>query len=106
MKFTIVRRSIQDAEADQVIDLARMGMARKLIAEEVYDSDTKGEPSQSSLMRVHHILSYWGVGVKEYRNGKNKEGRAVIAALRRGANILVAIRAASKEVASALRQTG
>ncbi len=107
MKFKLVRRSIPEAEADQVIDLANMGMSRKLIAREVYGgADSEGEPTHSSLMRVHHILSTWGVGVTTYRNGGNKEGRAVIAAIRREANILDSIRAAQKEVTTALSKTG
>lgn len=106
MKFKIVPRSVQDAEADQVIDLADMGMARKLIAKEVYGSDSKGEPSHSSLMRIQHILSYWGVGVTAYRNGKNKHGKAVIAAIRREGDVLGSIRAAQKEVAALVRKTG
>lgn len=106
MKFKLVRRSIQDQEADHVIDLANMGMSRKLIAKEVYGADSAGEASHSSLMRVHHILSSWQVRVSDYRNGKNKQGRAVIAAIRREADVLESIRAAQKEVSQALRKIG
>lgn len=106
MRFTLVRRSIKEAEADQVIALADAGMSRKLIAQEVYGSDSKGKPLRSSLARVHHILYAWGVGVTAYRNGQNKHGRAIIAAIRREADVLGAIRAAGKEVAALVRKTG
>lgn len=106
MKFKLIKRSIQDHEADQVIDLANVGMSRKLIAKEVYGSNSKGQPSDSSIIRVSHILSTWGVGVTAYRNGANKYGKAMIAAIRREANVLSCIRAASKEVAALVRKTG
>jgi len=102
MKFKLIARSIQDHEADHVIDLGSMGMSRKLIASEVYGSNKKGECTHSSLMRVHHILRDYGIRVTDYRNGRNKEGKAVIAAIRREAEILPAIRAAQKVVATAM----
>lgn len=105
MKIKIVKRSISDAEADQVIDLANWGMSRKLIAREVYGSDAQGEPSHS-LMRVHHILRDYGIRVTDYRNGRNPNGRAMISAIRREANVIESIRAASKEVAMLARKTG
>ena len=107
MKFKIVRRSINEEEADQVIDLANWGMSRKLIAMEVYGTDSgSNEPHDSSLMRVNHILHDYGVRVTDYRNGRNKYGKATIAAIRREANILDSIRAAQKEVATQIRKTG
>ncbi len=108
MKFKIVRHhSIKEEEADQVIDLANWGMARKLIAIEVYGSTAIGEPTQGSLMRVHHILRDYGIRVTDYRNGRNRYGKATIAAIRREADVLGSIRAAQKEVAAALvRKTG
>ena len=107
MKFKIVRRSIQDQEIDHVLDLADMGFARKLIAKTVYGSDKNGEPTRGSLMRVHHILASWGIGVTSYRNGENDHGKAVIAAVRREADIIKAIRAAGKDVVATMtRKTG
>ena len=106
MKFIIVRRSIKDGEADQVLDLAAWGMSRKLIANEVYGTTANGEPTQGSLMRVHHILRDYGGRVTDYRNGRNQNGRGMIAAVRREADILAAIRAAQKEVATLVRKTG
>lgn len=106
MKFKLVRRSINEAEADQVLNLAAWGMSRKLIANEVYGTMTNGEPTQGSLMRVHHILRDYGGRVTDYRNGKNQNGRGVIAAIRREADILPAIRAAQKEVAALVRKIG
>jgi len=102
MKFKIVRRSIQSQEAEQVLDLADMGLSRKLIAKEVYGTDKSGEPTRGSLMRIHHILASWGVGVTSYRNGENKHGKAVISAIRREADIIVAIRAAGKDVVATM----
>lgn len=106
MKFKIVRRSIKDEEAEQVLDLADWGMSRKLIAKEVYGSTASGEPTQGSLMRVHTILGVYGIRVTDYRNGRNQQGRAVISAIRREANVLESIRTATKEVATLARKTG
>lgn len=107
MKFKLIKRSIQDQEVDQVLDLADMGMSRKCIASEVYGTTEVGTPTASSLMRVHHILRDYGYRVTDYRNGRNKHGKAVIAAIRRDANVLESIRAAQKEVKTALtRKTG
>lgn len=106
MKIKIMKRSITEAEADQVIDLAAWGMSRKLIATEVYGSDAKGEATHSSMMRVHHILRDYGIRVTDYRNGRNQNGRAMISAIRRETNVLESIRAASKEVAMLARKTG
>lgn len=106
MKFKIVRRSIQDEEADRVLDLASWGMSRKLIAKEVYGATATGEPTAGSMMRVHHILRGYGIRVTDYRNGKNQEGRAMITAIRRESNILDSIRAAQKEVAALARKIG
>lgn len=106
MKFKLVQRSIQDAEADQILDLANWGMSRKLIAKEVYGTMANGEPTQGSLMRVHHILRDYGTRVTDYRNGQNRQGKAMIYAIRREAEVLDAIRAAQKEVATLVRKTG
>ena len=96
MKFKIVRRSIQEEEVDQVIELANWGMSRKLIAKEVYRSTANGEPTQGSLIRVRYILQDYEIRVTDYRNGRNKQGKALIGAIRREAHILDSIRAASR----------
>ncbi len=106
MKFKIVRRSIRDEEVDQVIELANWGMSRKLIAKEVYGSTANREPTQGSLMRVHYILRDYEIRVTDYRNGRNKQGRALISAIRREAQVLDSIRAASKNMAALARKTG
>jgi hypothetical protein len=104
-KFKLIRRTIDDTEADHVLELAHAGMSRKLIATEVYGSDRNGEPLLSSMQRVHHILRWYGVRCTDYRNGKNKLGRAMIAAIRREADVTEAIRTATKQMAAALKKT-
>ena len=106
MKFQIVKRSIRDEEVEQVLDLADWGMSRKLIATEVYGGGEGDQPSKASLMRVHHILRDYGIRVTDYRNGRNKHGKAMISSIRREAHVLEAIRAAGKEVAAVIRKTG
>lgn len=106
MKCQIVKRSIRDEEIEQVLDLADWGMSRKLIATEVYGGGDGHQPSKASLMRVHHILRDYGIRVTDYRNGRNKQGKAMISAIRREAYILEAIRAASVEVSAVIRKTG
>lgn len=104
-KFKLVRRSIKDDEADHVIALADAGMSRKLIATEVYGSDRNGNPLRSSMQRVHHILAFWGIRCTDYRNGQNKLGRAMIASIRRNADVISAIRASTQEVVATLKKT-
>jgi hypothetical protein len=89
---------IKDPETEHVLELARAGMARKLIATEVYGTDPCG------LQRVHYILGRERTGVTEYRNGKNSLGRSVIAAIRREANIIGAIRQAAKRQSAAFKR--
>lgn len=102
MKFKLVKRAIRDEEADQVIDLAEWGMSRKLIAAEVYGNQGNGEPTPGSRMRVDHILRDYGIRVTDYRNGRNRNGKTMITAIRREANVLESIRAAQKEVVAGL----
>lgn len=102
MKFTLVKRSIQDAEADHILDLADWGMARKFIAAQVYGSNTRGEPTPSSIARVDHVLRDYGKRVTDYRGGKNQFGKAISAAIRREANVLNSVRAATREVVAKL----
>lgn len=106
MKFQLIRRSIQDDETEHVCALADMGMSRKLIAKEVYGAKSSGEPVDGSPARVHNILATYGVRVTDYRNAANKHGRAVVAAIRREADVLSVIRSAQQEVAKAIRKTG
>lgn len=106
MSIKIVSRSIQDAECDHVVELAMWGIARKMIAMEVYGTTKDGEPSERSLMRVHHILRAFEIGVTDYRMGRNKNGKTMLTAIRRETDIVDAIRVASKEVLAQFRKTG
>lgn len=101
MQFRLVKRSIEDAEAGHVEDLAAMGMSIKLIAEEVYGAGSS--KNSKVLHRVHHLLYSKQLRLSDYRNGRNKHGKAVIAAIRREANILDNIRAAVSKTSNAMR---
>jgi len=106
VKFKLTARSIESEEVSHVIDLADMGMSRKLIAKEIYGSTSDEEPTPKSMMRVHHILRDYGVRVTDYRNGKNKHGKSVIAAIRRDSNILQSIRLSGKMLNALIRKAG
>lgn len=106
-RFKIIHRSIEDLEADHVVELAHAGMSRKCIATEIYGSDRSGQPLRSSMHRVNHILSTWGIRCTDYRNGRNRLGRAMIGAIRREASeadLTTAIRALAKETANAMKK--
>lgn len=103
-KLKLVPHSVRDSEVDHVLDLARVGMSRRLIATEVFGKMKNGEPDDSSLQRVAYILAREQVGVTEYRNGKNATGRAMIAAIRREANVLTAIRTAATATTAAMKK--
>ena len=95
---------VRPAETDLILEFARAGMSYRLIAAEVYGRGKNGKPSRSAVCRVGYILNCEGVGVSDYRNGQNAIGRATISAIRRDANLLEAIRAASGRIVTTLRR--
>jgi len=97
MKYKLVARHIKDQEADHAIDMARWGFSHRKIAGEVYGTDKQGHVSDRQVRRIGTILYGWGIKVKDYRNGQNKEGKAVLAAVRCDTNLLDAVREAGKE---------
>lgn len=97
MRF--VKYSVQDQEWGHVVALATVGMSHKCIATEAY-----GSTSKSSLSRVRYILRMEGSSVINYRNGKNPTGRSMIVAIRRGGDVLSAIRKATANTVAALKR--
>ncbi len=102
MSFKFVRQSIDEDSIEDVLALADMGLSYKTIAREVW-----GDGHIETLVkRVANILNSYGIRVRDYREGLNKHGKSVIAAIRRDANVLQAIRSAAKEVTASIRKTG
>jgi len=89
---------VDGPETDFILHLAKAGMSYRCIAQEVY-----GSTSDYHVSRIGYILSYEEVKVTDYRNGKSPTGRAMIAAIRRDANVLSAIRQAASRVTGALK---
>lgn len=102
-RLKLVAGNILDAEADHVVELAKAGFQRKTIATEVYGADSRGNPSESSKVRVNTILRREEIGVTDYRKGNNSLGRAVIVNIRGGADLLAAVRASSKATLQKLK---
>jgi len=94
---------VDEPETEFILHLARAGMSYACIAQEVYGSKT-----DYHVKRVGYILAYEEVRVTDYRNGKNQTGRAMIAAIRREADVLGAIREAAGQATEAVkvRKTG
>ena len=99
-KFHFIKRTVMESEVDHIIDLGRAGMACKCIAAEVY-----GEPTETSIRRVSHILGREEIRLTDYRMGRNQMGKAMISAIRNQVDIVNVIRAASKRITQALRKT-
>jgi hypothetical protein len=99
----VKRMRVDDPETDMIVQLAKAGMSYKCIAQEAYGAST-----DYHVARVGYILAWEEVKVTDYRNGKNQMGRAMIAAIRREADVLDAIRTAAGQAAEAtkVRKTG
>ena len=104
-RLRLMKHDVTEPETHRILELAKAGMSYALIAAEVYGTKANGEPTDISVRRIGYILSREGVGVTDYRNGHNSLGRAVIAAIRREANILQSIRSAAREVAVKVRES-
>lgn len=94
-RLKFVKQRIEEPETEMVIELAHAGMSYACIAREVW-----GEEGPSAVQRVGFILSWEGVRVRDYRNGRNQLGKTMIAAIRRGANLIGHIKAASVKAAA------
>lgn len=94
---------VDEPETEFILQLARAGMSYACIAQEVYGSKTIYH-----INRIGYILAYEKVRVTDYRTGKNPTGRAMIAAIRRDADVIGAIRKAASLQADAvkIRRTG
>lgn len=98
-RLRIVKQMRVDGpETDFILHLAKAGLSYRCIAQEVY-----GSTSDYHISRIGYILSWEEVRVTDYRNGKNSTGRAMIAAIRRDANILSTIRQAAGRVTEAMK---
>lgn len=92
------RTRVDEPETDIILQLAKAGMSYACIAQEVY-----GNKTAYYIHRIGYILSYEEVKVTDYRNGRNSTGRAMIAAIRRGANVLASIRTAAQRQTQSMK---
>lgn len=99
MRLKLVKHKVKDQEWENVVALGNVGMSHKHIASEVY-----GDDDDASVGRVRYILYMEETRVTDYRNGRNSMGRSMVAAIRREANVLSAIRKASGQQMEALKQ--
>lgn len=102
-KLKFVKRTVVDSESDQIINMAQAGMSYHCIASEVYGTDKRGEPSDGCITRIGYILQREDVRVTDYRNARNSLGKAMINAIRRGANIIESIRTSSQQMSKRLK---
>ena len=95
MSLTFVKRTVADAEIEFILNLAEMGMSYAEIAKQVWGEDCckrNGRVKENHISRISYVLRDYDVRVGDYRNARNLHGKAVIAACKRGDNLLASIR--------------
>lgn len=102
-KLKLVKRTVVDSESDQIITMAQAGLSYNCIASQIYGTDKRGEPTTGSISRIGYILQREDIRVTDYRNARNSLGKAMISAIRRGANIIDSIRSSSQQVSRRLK---
>ena len=102
-KLKLVKRTVVDSESDQIINMAQAGLSYSCIASQIYGTDKRGEPSSGSISRIGYVLQREEIRVTDYRNARNSVGKAMVNAIRRGANIIESIRTSSQQMSKRLK---